>query len=176
MDNYDGLWAVAGGWAIDLYINQLTRHHHDIEIAIPRKDQLKLKEYLRDWKLKYVIEGEFFHWEDGLHLKLPIHEIHGQNLQGDKLEILLNEIEGDIFHFRRNVNIQLPLAKAILQSPSAIPVLCPEVVLLYKAKWVEEKDEHDLAQVLPFLSEEQKLWLREAIFIQHENHPWMEVL
>ena len=176
LSDYDGLWMVAGGWAIDLFINRVTRHHHDIEIAIPRKDQLKLQVYLQSWELRYVVEGTFFDWKDGQYLELPIHEIHGKNLQGDTLEILMNEIEGDTFRFRRNLDIQLPLDKTVLQSPTGIPILCPEVVLLYKAKWAEEKDEHDLMQILPFLSREQKLWLKEAIFIQHESHPWLRDL
>jgi len=32
-------WGVCGGWAIDLYLAKVTREHHDIEIAVFRKDQ-----------------------------------------------------------------------------------------------------------------------------------------
>jgi hypothetical protein len=39
-------WCIAGGWAIDLFLDQITREHHDIEIAIFREDQMKLKNYL----------------------------------------------------------------------------------------------------------------------------------
>ena len=31
LQGYKGIWMVAGGWAIDLYLNKETRHHHDIE-------------------------------------------------------------------------------------------------------------------------------------------------
>ena len=51
---------VAGGWVIDLFIGRETRSHQDIEIAIPRKEQLQLQTYLHDWNLRYVVDGTFF--------------------------------------------------------------------------------------------------------------------
>jgi hypothetical protein len=38
--NYDGTWSVAGGWAIDLFLDTETRSHKDIEVIILRNDQL----------------------------------------------------------------------------------------------------------------------------------------
>jgi Aminoglycoside-2''-adenylyltransferase len=39
-------WGVAGGWALDLFLDRVTREHQDIEVAIFREDQLILQEYL----------------------------------------------------------------------------------------------------------------------------------
>ncbi|MHA2370372.1 MAG: nucleotidyltransferase domain-containing protein, partial [Candidatus Hodarchaeales archaeon] len=36
-------WFVAGGWAIDLHLNYVTRPHEDVEIIILRQDQLVLQ-------------------------------------------------------------------------------------------------------------------------------------
>ena len=171
---YPGLWMVAGGWAIDLFLNKNTRKHNDIEIATPRSEQLDLKKYLNDWGLKYVISGEFFDWEDNQFLELPIHEIHGTNDLGDTIEILFNEIENDMWNFRRNLNIEYPLDKAIIKSPSGIPILAPEIVLLYKAKWKEEKDYHDLTHALPRMSTSSKKWLKDNIELNHGPHEWIE--
>jgi hypothetical protein len=40
-------WGVAGGWALDLFLDRVTRKHEDIEIAVFREDQFILREYLR---------------------------------------------------------------------------------------------------------------------------------
>src|SRR5699024_2947530 len=91
MSRFNKPWFFAGGWAIDLYIVKETRVHSDIEIAVFRKDQIFLKDYLKDWQFKKIIEGECYNWENEF-LELPVHEIHALNrFNGKKLEILLNE-------------------------------------------------------------------------------------
>lgn len=45
-------WAVAGGWAIDLWLGEQTREHHDLEVVVARTDQLAVHDVLRtDWDL-----------------------------------------------------------------------------------------------------------------------------
>jgi len=31
-------WWVAGGWAIDLFLNRSTRQHHDLDVGVLRRD------------------------------------------------------------------------------------------------------------------------------------------
>ena len=50
MDKYGFPWFIAGGWAIDLFLNSETRLHDDIEIGIYRKDQMKLFRYFEKQK------------------------------------------------------------------------------------------------------------------------------
>jgi hypothetical protein len=52
MRGFEPDWFVAGGWAIDLFLEKTTRPHEDIEIAIFRKNQLALQDYLDGWLLK----------------------------------------------------------------------------------------------------------------------------
>ncbi|MEH7455440.1 nucleotidyltransferase domain-containing protein [Gottfriedia acidiceleris] len=33
MKDFNNGWYIAGGWAIDLFLEKQTRNHHDIEIA-----------------------------------------------------------------------------------------------------------------------------------------------
>ena len=49
MNSFNKTWFIAGGWAIDLFLGKETREHKDLEIALFRKDQLNLKEYLKKW-------------------------------------------------------------------------------------------------------------------------------
>lgn len=39
MSGVGAWWAVAGGWAIDLWLGMHTREHHDVEVVIRRCDQ-----------------------------------------------------------------------------------------------------------------------------------------
>ena len=42
-----GVWrAVAGGWAIDLWLDEQTRDHHDVEVVVRRCDQAVVHEAL----------------------------------------------------------------------------------------------------------------------------------
>src|SRR5437899_2178390 len=45
-------WAVAGGWAIDLWLGEQTREHHDVEVVVARRDQTAVHAALRaEWEL-----------------------------------------------------------------------------------------------------------------------------
>jgi hypothetical protein len=45
MRNFKAEWFVAGGWAIDLFLEKETRPHQDIKVAVFRKDQAALHDY-----------------------------------------------------------------------------------------------------------------------------------
>ncbi|MEM6800147.1 MAG: hypothetical protein AAF696_02020 [Bacteroidota bacterium] len=171
---YTGRWMIAGGWAIDLFLNKQTRAHSDIEIAIPRKEQLQLQSYLEGWNFSYYHKGIPANWEEGQFLELPLHEIHGKK-GAQNIEILLNEIEGDTWHFRRKLDITWPVDKLICHHPDGIPFLCPEVVLLYKAKDPRKKDFLDVENCLPDLSKESRSYLKISISDTHDaSHPWVK--
>lgn len=174
-------WFIAGGWATDLYLGQVTRVHEDIEIAILRCDQLELQSYLRDWEFKKVIPGPEMRtepWNESEWLDLPVHEIHGRKAAGDplNLEILLNESSGEEWRFRRNLKIVRPLSMIGLRSENGIPFLSPEVVLLYKAKNPTNNDQADLNNVRKVLDGKRRQWLKQAIQACHPGHPWINLL
>ena len=112
-------WGVAGGWAIDLFLDRITRTHQDIEVAIFREHQLVLQQYLssRGWSLEYVHDGEMCPWLSGQSLTLPVHEVWCRNPNGPlrELEVLLNERDGGAFVFRRDAWIRVPINRAFVQ-------------------------------------------------------------
>ncbi|WP_088012239.1 nucleotidyltransferase domain-containing protein [Gottfriedia acidiceleris] len=176
MKDFNKGWYIAGGWAIDLFLQKQTRNHHDIEIAIARKDQLCLKEYLLNWTFNKVVKGELSIWENE-YLELPIHEIHGKNDKtNDELEVLLNEIELSDWKFRRDESINCKYKSLYSVSNEGIPYLNPEIVLLYKVRNTREKDNQDFKNVKDYLTFDQKTWLHKAISIHHPNHKWLEDL
>lgn len=176
MSGFNKTWFIAGGWAIDLFIGRETRQHQDIEIALFRKDQLNLKEYLKDWDFKKVIKGRLNTWGNEF-LELPIHEIHALNKSnGDKVEVLLNETRDYDWKFRRDLTISYPLKSVWGYSDTGIPYLNPEIVLLYKVKNTREKDHQDFMTILKYLDVERKNWLQYAIQLHEPEHKWLHYL
>jgi len=171
-------WGVAGGWALDLFLDRVTRDHQDIEVAILREDQLILQEYLalRSWSFECVHEGKLCPWRIGETLRLPSHEIWCRAQSGpvQRLEVLLNERQGDAFVFRRDCRIVVPLANAFIGSRRGIPILAPEIVLLYKAERpFETKEKSDFSNALDALGPERLQWLFDSLTVAHFGHVWL---
>lgn len=75
--------------------------------------------------------------------------------------------------FRRAAAVQRPLARAVVHTAAGLPVLAPEVVLLYKAKAPRAADEHDFTAARPHLGPEARAWLAAALRRCHPGHPWL---
>lgn len=71
-------WAVAGGWALDLMLGQVTRPHADVDIAVFREDQQALRTALPGWRLEVATVGTLVPWGHGKWLELPVHEVHAR--------------------------------------------------------------------------------------------------
>ena len=175
---YEKPWAIAGGWAIDLYLGRETREHHDIEIAVLRRDFADLWEYLVGWQPHYINPAhpeEPVPWKDGIALGAPIHELHTVPPAADvrTMEILLNDADGDDWVYRRDPRIRLPLDRAILRSPEGIPFLAPEIVLLYKSKALREVDRADFVVAQGNLEPAAREWLRQSLELTIPGHGWL---
>lgn len=175
-------WAVCGGWAIDLFCNQQTRDHKDLDVTIKRSDQLDMQTFLvsNGWTLQKVDSGKLHDWEQGEYLDLPIHNVwcSHPDFPPNYVEVLFSEVDDKMFKFRRNQQIQLPIERAFISSPSKIPILAPEIVLLYKAKSsdINSDYQHDFEVSLPLLTSAQREWLHQAIQKAYGNHLWLNML
>lgn len=169
-------WYICGGWALDLYLNRVTREHKDIDIAVARSDQWLVREYLRrrGWRLEKVSGGTLSPWLDGEWLELPIHGVWCRNEQHSPpfVEVLLNEIDADGFRFRRDQSIVLARHRMWFVSRSGLPALAPEVVLLYKSS-EPETNRGDFNLAVAHLSEDGRAWLRASLARLCGAHPWL---
>jgi Aminoglycoside-2''-adenylyltransferase len=178
MRNYPCLWFVSGGWAIDLFLHRVTRDHSDIEIGIYRRDQDSIRQFLAGWSMEKVIQtaagGKWFAWEENERLELPIHQARAKRLQPEPLEfeLFLNEREETHWISRRHPEIIRPVDQVVLMSFLNIPILAPEIQLLFKAKQTRGKDQKDFENTLPHLSPNQRRWLAGALDRSYPNHPW----
>lgn len=172
-------WFVCGGWAIDLFLERVTRPHKDVDIAVARADQFKARDYLlrRGWKLDKAVNGELIPWTDDEPLVLPVHTIWCSNDEHDPnfIEILLNEFDDDGFRFRRDQSIRREREKMFFRTLSGLPVLAPEIVLLYKSNCLEEYAA-DFQNTVDALSEESRTWLKASLNKLYKHHLWAERL
>lgn len=170
LEYFPSSYWVAGGWAVDLHIGRKTRGHKDVEIAIARHDQHLLLQLPDLQRIEYIEIGVAKVW-DGTPLELPIHEMYCHFKSGFVLEVLLNEFNDTEWLYRRNKDIRIPLSKFLKDRGAPLPL---EVVLLYKSKSSRDIDQQDFVTALPFLETSRKEWLRDALKMADQNHPWLE--
>lgn len=179
--NYDQPWAVCGGWAIDLYLNRVTRTHKDVDFFVLRKDQLVIQEYLssRGWTLEKAVSGQLVPWQLGEWIDLPVHVIWCKNpkVSPDSIELLFNEVDDRNFLYRRDFSLTHSIEGLIITSELEIPILAPEIVLLYKsAKPEDPAAASDFKNVLPALSLRSCAWLRSSLKKPYIDHIWLKEL
>ncbi len=172
-------WFVCGGWAIDLFLGRVTRGHKDVDIAVARDDQFEARDYLRrrGWRLDKAVEGRLIPWAEGERLALPVHAVWCRNDHHDPdfFELLLNEIDGVRFSFRRDPSVTLARERMFFETASGLPVLAPEIVLLYQSSRPAEHAA-DFRNAVESLSKESRAWLKCALDKLSPRHPWAERL
>jgi hypothetical protein len=183
MAGYDRPWAVAGGWAIDLFVGRQTRPHADVDLATLRVDQAELRAHLTGASIRKVRDHQLSDWLPGETLVLPVHEVHATWPDGSSVEFLLNE-SGPVespsarptqWVFRRDSRVTMSFDRAI-QRRDDVPFLVPEIVLLYKSNDLSPRNESDLATVVGIMTAEQRRWLHDAISLGAPGHGWLPVL
>ncbi|MDW8263148.1 MAG: hypothetical protein RMJ35_11535, partial [Phycisphaerales bacterium] len=178
MNAFERPWCIAGGWAIDLWLGRLTRSHRDVQVAILRQDQIALRDFLSTWRFFVVTPRGMTPWrrEDRQMLMLPVHELRAADARGRQLGFLLNECDSVDWLFGRDQRIRWPLDQWIITGAFGVPVLAPNIVLLYKSQAPRAWDELDLRSSLPALAPELKDWLADAIRLMRDDHPWLAAL
>ena len=174
---YGRPWWIAGGWAIDLFTGAGPRHHDDVDVMVLRRDQRDLAAHLDGWDVQAVVRpGELQPWR-GEWLEHPVHEVRARRSGDDAwtFELLLDEADADRWVFRRDRRVTCPLARLGVER-EGLPVLAPEIVLLFKAKSPGPKDEADFEAALPLLRPAARAWLAQALGVSHAEHPWLQRL
>jgi hypothetical protein len=169
-------WYVAAGWALDLFVGEQRREHEDLEIAVPNT---RFDEFLPalDGLEPCVITGP--------NEAAPLAQARDQLAETHqtwvreaatgfwRFEVFREPSDGDTWVCRRDPAIRMPYERLIERTDDGIPYGRPEVILLYKARHIRDRDETDFADVLPLLEPERKRWLADALELVHPGHPWL---
>ena len=176
MRSFDAPWWVAGGRALDLWMGRQTRAHQDVDVAVLRNDQRQLHDTFGRWELYYATtDHRLLPYRSECWLEEPLHGVWVRPASGAPwlCEFLLNEHDGQEWVYRRNPAVRKPLAEVgAVASAGGVPILVPEIVLLYKAHELTEKDEADFRSALPHLTRSRKAWLLRALDETTPDRPW----
>jgi hypothetical protein len=165
-------WYVLGGWALDLFLGRQTREHEDAEIGVPLDRFPEFAAALTDLELVVVGDGRAWPLSEA---SLAAYRQTWVREPGGlwRLDVIRERWEGREWVFRRDTRIRLRGDRAIMRTSQGIPFLRPEVVLLFKAKAVRPKDEHDFRVSVPALDREARDWLTGALRLAHPGHAWL---
>jgi hypothetical protein len=177
-------WWIAGGWAIDLFVEAQTREHEDIDVQVLRRDQQAVRALLREWDVQEahpttpLNEWPFREWELGTPLRPGVHDVwcRPSKTAPWAIQLMIADTDDEQWLFRRDPHIHRSLPTIGRQSEDGIPYLAPEIQLLYKAKAPRSKDDADFMKALPHLDQESRRWLTQMLAIVHPNHPWLTQL
>ena len=170
-------WYVVGGFGIDTWIGHATRAHDDLEIAVPRASFSALAAQLAPLAPHVVGEGEVRRLGPGGVHPASRHQTWMLDPETHtwRVDVMLDRGDDTTWVFRRDPTIQLPLGEAVVRR-DGIPVLCPQAILLYKAKLTRDKDEQDFEACLPRLDTPARSWLADCLRRTHPGHDWIRRL
>jgi hypothetical protein len=171
-------WWIAGGWALDLFLDERTRDHEDLDVAILRRDEIGFREVLRSWEIwpglgDGQLEARPIAAHEPLALDRDVLWCRPSSREDWAFELLLSRSVGDEWVFKRDERVRLPLTSLGFITSSGLPILRPEVVLLFKAKGLREKDQQDFDRIAPGLNSHSRSWLYGSLEIAHPGHPWI---
>jgi len=173
-------WAVAGGWAVDLWLGRQTREHEDLEIAVPAVFFLEIQARLEALGLHLfeIDEGQAIALAPGQARRGRGHQTWAMDpaLQGWCMDILSEPGDAEIWIYRRTGELSAPRAWATGRTEGGIPYLAPQIVLLFKAKASRDKDQADFDLVAPRLSPGARTWLADGLKVIQPGHAWIERL
>lgn len=174
-------WLIGAGWAMDAWLERVSRVHHDVDVIVWRDQQLALQTWLmaRGWTLYAVESGVYSPWQSGQTLELPMFQIHAY--KGDTmLDLMLAERDATRWLYRRDPRIGRALNRATLETAFGFHALAPEIVLLFKSKSAggasRAKDQADFERSVTRLRPEARGWLRDALLVTDPQHGWLMLL
>ena len=178
MAGLDVAWWIAGGWAIDLFLNRSTRNHKDTDVLIFRDDQILVARHFAK------VDWEWWAVDRPGHLQLldldeivsaSIHDIwcRPDRRSAWALQLMLGESIGDRWIYRRDSHVTLPLSEVGLRTADGVPYLAPQVELLFKSQSPRPQDEADFSLAAPALHAPARQWLASAISRADPSHRWL---
>jgi hypothetical protein len=175
---FPGTWAIAGGWAIELFVGHPVREHHDMDVSVARHDAGRVHDQLPGWELFFPSPGRFTPFPVGAVLPDEQHQLWcRRSADGPWLtEVLFEDVRGDRLHYRRAPSWSVPLAEGILRTADGIPFIAPHVQLMFKANNLTQRDFVDVAAAAPHMSDAQRAFLADYCRKRNPAHPWLPLL
>ena len=112
---------------------------------------------------------------DGAPIHAPAFQLQARSEQVE-FDLFTEDIDDQRWRFRRDHRISLPIRAISMTSSAGVPIVRPEIQLLYMAASNEHKNERDFEAARPHLSDGAAAWLTEALQITLPGHHWIAEL
>ncbi|HEX9084721.1 MAG TPA: hypothetical protein VF836_08280, partial [Gemmatimonadaceae bacterium] len=96
-------WWIAGGWALDLFLNETSRVHADLDVGVLRRDIGAVLAALSGWEYFEASQGRLTRLPTGTLPQVHVHSLWCRPVGTMRwgLEIVLDESDGEFWLFRR---------------------------------------------------------------------------
>jgi hypothetical protein len=167
-------WAIAAGWALDLFRGSITREHEDVEIAVPSAHFQAIRSALMPYEFDVVGAGRRWPLSDQRAFQF-MHQtwLRDPDTGVYRLDVFREPHDGAIWICRHDPSLRRPYFEVIRKTTSGVPYVVPEIVLLFKARLARPKDDADLDGTLPLLDLRARNWLRSALERLYPGHAWL---
>jgi hypothetical protein len=171
-------WWIAGGQALDLFLNEASRVHTDLDVGVLRRDIEDVLAALPDWEHFEARNETLTSLTIGAVPRVDVHSLWSRPIGAVNwaLEFMLDESDGEFWVFRRAPLIRRPLSTLSHLGSSGIRYLAPEIQLLYKAKAYRPTDQADFDRIVPKLDAAARSWLRDSLVKTLPGHSWLTAL
>jgi len=167
-------WAVASGWAIDLFLGVQSREHRDVDIAVPVGAFDEVRAALAPYEFEIVGSGRRWPLSDPKAFASTHQTWLRDPASGAyKLDLFREPHDGEVWICRRDRSIRILYADLIHRTKDGVPYVIPEVVLLFKARAQRPADESDFEGTLPLLDPASRRWLAGALRRTQPGHLWI---
>jgi hypothetical protein len=175
---HDIAWCVVGGWSIDLHLGRVTRHHDDLEVAVLQRDDLAVRDVLRDLEPFSPGETVLTHLASGAARPADSHQTWMLDpvARAWRVDVMIEPGDADTWVYRRDESLTAPRSFMQRLTAEGTPHLGPHGALLFKAKYVRPKDQADFDVAAPTLADDERAWLLDAISRFHPGHVWLDAL
>lgn len=174
-----GRWWIAGGWSLDLFLGHPTRLHEDTDVLILQRDLHHVHKTLPAWTiLASNPPGTLVPWVEGEVLPDDVRDIWCRPPGSDtwRFQLMVVRTEGDRCILPRDSRVTGKIAD-LSDVRDGIPILSPEVQLLYKSRVPHRpKDAYDLQRMIPRLSAKRQAWLRERVELLYPDSPVLDLV
>lgn len=170
LESIDVPWALAGGWALDLWGGTVTREHSDIEIACVRRDLPELLRQLPGFEIAIARNKQLSEYQPGHDLPDGPFScwLRRHKTEPWDFEIVTETQVDGTWAYRRAPAVRRPMAEVFVPGP-AIRIINPAVQLLYKCSAPRPKDLQDLRNFVPRLPAAEQAWLIDAVAAAHPD-------
>jgi hypothetical protein len=161
--------------AVELFCGPPFRGHGDLDVEVLRPDAAELAAALPGWELHDATGGGgLARWRgDAPPVGNSLWSRPGPDRPWAVQFMLAHTAGPDRWVYRRDHRVGRPVEELGWRSAAGLPVLRPEVELLYKASGQRPRDDLDLDHALPLMDPDAVAWLAAAVATAHPDSRWL---